>query len=374
MSKTMTRKRKKEKSKANQPVPSGKPRRIREKASSSESDVSSPAPGTLGYLFYSLPQELRDKIFAWLLVRPAKWDREHKASCPLLAKPLTAGTLQPYMGYVEEEEECATLYLSTAEWRKRDPPIYVDPRRSRWAPPQLNPYLCTYCYDCTFRQPYIFKYSLPCPCARYDHLQTLLVCRRWYEEAGRVFYTQNWFSFSHVEECALFLKNVSPRWKPFITKVSLLHFAIGDVALEVEEEFTELEIATRGKGSLAEVWRLLRSLPALTQLELDAIFLTRLDCVQVFRGPAFKNLSQVHFTQSDPAAADALTRRFIWPRRALRWSDENNKFAAITARQIKGDRDGWVKGAKQAQADAEAVKEEKTAYQNRIVRRRMHLF
>ncbi|KAK6062781.1 hypothetical protein SCUP515_13029 [Seiridium cupressi] len=46
-----------------------------------DTEISS-GPPTLAQRFYALPQELQDEIFAWLLVRPVKWDREHRADCP----------------------------------------------------------------------------------------------------------------------------------------------------------------------------------------------------------------------------------------------------------------------------------------------------
>ncbi|KAI0839409.1 hypothetical protein F5Y06DRAFT_295434 [Hypoxylon sp. FL0890] len=339
------------------------------KISTSQPD-DSPAPGTLGYRFYSLPPELRNEIFAWLLVRPPKWDREHNASCPLRTTTPEYSSLQPYLP-VEGEVVCCDAYMSSTAWRHRDEqrdPIYVDPWRSQWAPPQRNPYLCTFCYNEKHRErPYLTTVTLPCLCARRENLQILLVCRRWYEEAGQVFYTRNQFCFAQVYECSQFLKALPPRWKPFITKISLLHFDYDASQQTAEDELLDLVIPARGADGLAELWRMLSKLPALSHLELDAIFLTRLDCVKIFRGPSLKNLRLLHVRQSDPSEVTDRTRQFIWPRRALRWADGNNDFAAAIARIIKGERYGWIKGDKRDQADAMAVEQEFEMYWGRII-------
>lgn len=164
---------------------------------------NNPPPGTLGYYFYSCPQEIRDQIFAFVLVRPPKWDIKHKQSCDLW-KNIPAGCFsQPYT-LPEAIGTCAHNYVTTASWRRRNGeelPIYVDPWRSIWAPPRTNPYLCTQCWDSQHRLlPTPVTHSLPCLCARRGHSQTLLVCKRWYEEAGRVFYARNVLSFSHISE------------------------------------------------------------------------------------------------------------------------------------------------------------------------------
>ncbi|KAI1212074.1 uncharacterized protein F4807DRAFT_458275 [Annulohypoxylon truncatum] len=324
------------------------------------------APGTLGSYFYSFPQEIRDDIFACLLVRPPRWDVEHRQSCELRKKN-PEYPLQPYL-CPEDDGTCANAYQTLATWRHRILPTTVDPFRSVWAPPQTNPYLCTYCWDWRYRpRPFPITYSLPCLCARREHLQTLLVCRRWYEEAGRVFYSRNTFSFTNVPEGINFFDNLNPRWKPFLTKICLLNFLGGCEQQGPLDEFKDIRIPTRGKNGLAKLWRQLRSLPFLSELELDAIFLTRLECVEVFRGPPLKNLRQLKFTQSDPNAPDDEAHRFVWPRRALRWTNDDN-FSACITKWIMGSRYGWVKGLKHIISDSNTrgVRKQRSLYTNRI--------
>ncbi|KAI0105401.1 hypothetical protein F4776DRAFT_675916 [Hypoxylon sp. NC0597] len=158
-----------------------------------------------------------------------------------------------------------------------------------------------------------------------------------------------------------------PLWKSTISEISLLHFGADSEQLGAEEELTDLIIPTRKQNGLAELWRLLGSLPALRYLELDMILLTRLDCVKVFRGPALRNV-EVHFTQSDPCEVLDDMRDHIWPRRALRFGRESDKFSTEIAEWIEGERYGSTKkdSFKRALADAKAVEKQKEVYRKGI--------
>ncbi|KAI6080275.1 hypothetical protein F4821DRAFT_251880 [Hypoxylon rubiginosum] len=330
---------------------------------SDESRTIQVAPPTLGNRFHALLPELRDEIFAWLLVRPVKWDAEHTPTCLLRITPDPYQNIHPRLD--TRQATCALLYESyeTARWRRRRKPIFVDPWRSQWAPAQGNPFLCTICYDREYRlEPFPRVVSLPCLCARRQNLDTLLVCRRWYEEAGRVFYTRNTFAFGSAQECVDFLANLSPRWQPFVSKASLLALAPRGVYPETAaEECEKVETPTR---SLEEAWSLLGQLPGLSELELDAILLTRLDCVRVLRKPALKSLGRISFTQAVPQQPRHVSRMLVWPRRGIRKTVEDSDFARRVARAIRGQRLEWVE--EKEQGDDKAVTEEKERYCTRI--------
>ncbi|KAI5860999.1 hypothetical protein GGS23DRAFT_204367 [Durotheca rogersii] len=307
-----------------------------------------PPPGTLGHRFYSLPQELRNEIFAQLLVRPVKWNIKHRPDCPLSTVPL-----EGYLSQMGSRPQislgvCASQFHETTLWRHCTDPITVDPWRSRWAPEQQNPYVCTACYDYRHRpRPFPTESRLPCLCARRDHLETLLVCRRWYAEAGAVFYTRNTFAFGNMRECSQFLTFLSPRWKALISKVSLLVFTPLPKPAELVpktamDEPIYLDIPCEGKNSLGQAWQLLRDLPALSELELDAILLTREHYVEIFRRFVFPNLRRINFVQSDPHQVTKTSRDFVWPRFGARMVIEDSRVAQCVARHIRGLEYVWA--------------------------------
>ncbi|KAI1744766.1 hypothetical protein F4680DRAFT_468631 [Xylaria scruposa] len=334
-----------------------------------ENSLDSSSPSTLGTLFANLPAELRAEIFAWLLVRPVKWSAEHEAECPLRNPELTTSPfedIRPYM--FSSRETCPLAYcgLPASRWRSRKKPVFVDPWRSQWAPTITNEFLCSPCWDARFRSHRAPRIdSLPCLCARKrrDGLAALLVCRQWYEEGARVLYTRNTFSFATPGECTEFFTNLNPRWSALVSKVSLLTLA--PVREDHESAGEELETAPIDAKELRKAWTLLRKLPALSELELDSLFLTRPSCVRVFRWKPLKNLRKLEFTQSVPMILAEAPRDFVWPRRALREVIEGNEFSIDVARGIKGLRYGWVKGADRG--DREAIVNEQRRYGARFM-------
>ncbi|KAI0854620.1 hypothetical protein F4860DRAFT_520673 [Xylaria cubensis] len=332
--------------------------------SSLENSLDSPSSSTLGTLFANLPAELRAEIFAWLLVRPVKWSAEHEAECPLRNPELTSSPfedIRPCM--IPSRETCPLAYygVPASRWRNRKKPVFMDPWRSQWAPTITNEFLCSVCWDARFRSHRAPRIdSLPCLCARKrrDGLATLLVCREWYEEGARVLYSRNTFAFATPGECAEFFTNLNPRWSALVSKVSLL--TLVPVREDLESAGEELETASIDAKELRKAWSLLRKLPALNELELDSLFLTRPGCVRVFRWKPLKNLRKIEFTQSVPMLLTEAPRNFVWPRRALREVIEGNEFSMDVARGIKGLRYGWVKGADRG--DREAIVNEQIRY------------
>ncbi|KAI0449844.1 hypothetical protein F5B21DRAFT_29154 [Xylaria acuta] len=336
--------------------------------SSQETSTDSFSPPTLGIRFANLPAELRAEILAWLLVRPVKWSAEHEADCPLRSPELTSSPfedIRPRMFLSRETCPLAFCGIPASRWRSRTRPIFSDPWRSEWAPAITNEFLCSTCWDARFRShPAPRIDSLPCLCARKrrDGLAALLVCKKWYEEGARVLYTRNTFAFATPGECAAFFAELNPRWSALVSKVSLLTLA--PVREDHESTGEELEAAALDAKELREAWAMMRKLPALSELELDSLFLTRPGCVRVFRWKALRNLRKVEFTQSVPMILDGAPRDFVWPRRALREVIEGNDFSVDVARGIKGLRYGWVKG--QHRGDREAVVKEQMRYRARF--------
>ncbi|TRX96414.1 hypothetical protein FHL15_002686 [Xylaria flabelliformis] len=321
--------------------------------SSLENSLDPPSSSTLGTLFANLPAELRAEIFAWLLVRPVKWSAEHEAECPLRNPELTSSPfedIRPCM--IPSQETCPLAYrgLPASRWRSRKKPVFMDPWRSQWAPTITNEFLCSSCWDARFRSHRAPRIdSLPCLCARKrrDGLAALLVL-----------YSRNTFAFATPGECTEFFTNLNPRWSALVSKVSLL--TLVPVREDLESAGEELETASIDAKELRKAWSLLRKLPALSELELDSLFLTRLGCVRVFRWKPLKNLRKIEFTQSVPMLLTEAPRNFVWPRRALREVIEGNEFSIDVARGIKGLRYGWVKGADRG--DREAVVSEQIRY------------
>ncbi|KAK9770594.1 putative F-box domain-containing protein [Seiridium cardinale] len=316
-----------------------------------DTEISS-GPPTLAQRFHALPQELQDEIFAWLLVRQVMWDREHRADCPRRSSVSPYQDVRPW--YDPFQHTCVSSFLSASAWRHNATPIWVDPWRSQWAPTPLNPYLCTICYDHRHRPrpfPVTSSQSLPCLCARRDNLHTFLVCKRWYQEAGRVFYSRNTFAFGYAEECCAFLVNLPEKWKPYITKISILTLPQPGVNTETAwEDLKNTMISVDGESGLYETWRQLRKLPALSHLELDALMLTRPDVVRVLRQPALKNLRSIKIAQALPTDPKDY-QQYIWSRLAKREDVDDSDFVTDIARAIIGNRYRWIRWTKNTYAN-----------------------
>lgn len=301
---------------------------------------------TLGDRFHSLAGELRAEIFAWLLVRPVKWDVKHKPLCEKRKCPNPYFNIDPWAWH-EEGVVCATTY-TTDEWRCRPDGqgsvADVHPWRSQWAPEQRNPYICDRCYDDRYRcRPSPRAANLPCLCARRENLQTLLVCRQWYEEAGHVFYTRNTFGFTRPHECAAFLTNMSPRWRGFVTKISfLVECRDGFAPTTADEELAEMRSCLRPDSELEAMWGRLLALPALSELELDSILLTGLNWASILTALRFRNVRRVTFARGNPGSMmDPESKAYVWPRLANRRIVGDSKFVVNTARRLKGSHKCW---------------------------------
>jgi hypothetical protein len=251
----------------------------------------------LGTRFHTLPPELRAHIFSFLLVRPVKWDLRHLEDCERSAAKTVSGYTRPSHHSLADSDNiyiCAECGPDTHErnWRHaftRGFEVYVSPWRSKWAPAQTNPYLCTNCYDDRWRaRPFPQPTNLLCLCARRRNLETRLVCRQWNEEAGLVFFSENTFAFDDCVSVESFFSSIPRQWKTLITKLSLLL------------PFWEDDSDSTDVASLARSLRILDELACLQHLELDAKLLNEELTASVLLNFNIASLSSVRFVIQCP--------------------------------------------------------------------------
>ena len=166
-----------------------------------------------------------------------------------------------------------------------------------------------------------------------------------------MFYARNTFAFEDGSTFTAFFQNLDPRWRNRITRVSLMAYypSIWEPNASAEDEDYEWE----GGKRLAKVWSLLRRLPSLSYLELDATFLTRMSEVRAMLKLGMRNLRQVCFTLRNPLSSYSTLKGNPCVR------PEYHKpillvggLAEEVARAIKGQRRRWMKrsGALREQA------------------------
>lgn len=295
--------------------------------------------------FYALPAELRERVFAILLVQPTKWDIPHLRTCPLRTTADQRITFRPRLDVLRNCcAECSLQHFSRSlprHWPIY--PIWEDPWRSQWAPEQLNPYLCTKCYDEKHRpdRPVVHPEALPCLCARRRNLQILLVCKRWYEEASRVFWRRNTFAFEDARSFLDFLGHIRPETALEIRHISLMawlpdaHAAHDSTADPGDWDPTPYR----------KVWSALRRLASLSTLELDSLFLTRIESLRAIRKLGMRQLRKCTFAQRLPDAFFTRPEPYLFPGLARRHI-VCRTLAEEVAREIKGERRRWAKGGK----------------------------
>ncbi|KXT00687.1 hypothetical protein AC578_8254 [Pseudocercospora eumusae] len=300
---------------------------------------------TLGDRFNVLPAELRAHIFSFLLARPVKWDVEHQPKCP---RRQSDYDITPTM---RSSNQCS-VDASMVEWRKGNCDIFQSPWRSQWAAEQQNPYVCSVCYDHRLRgRPTPTPRTLPCLCARRQELQLLLVCKKWYQEAGTVLYTQNTWAFEDDTTFTSFIPSLNPDWRTTISKVSLMSWVKGTELYPTSAstlfmschglpyDTTWEEFLQRPEYTGPGIWALLRTLPALSHLELDALFLTSARTVKLMLKLGLRNLKQVKFVRrvEDVDNVWKSGTPTVWPAFAGRELIVGG-FAEEVARAIKGQR------------------------------------
>jgi hypothetical protein len=251
----------------------------------------------LGSQFHALPPELRAHIFSFLLVRPVKWDLRHLEGCERSAANTVSGYTRPSHHSLSDSDNiyiCAECGPSTHErnWRHaftRGFVVYVSPWRSKWAPEQTNPFLCTNCYEDRWRaRPFPQLTNLPCLCARRKNLETRLVCRQWNEEASLVFFSDNTFAFDDCDSMEIFFSAIPRQWKTAITKVSLLL------------PFWEDDSDSTDVALLAKSLFILDELTWLQYLELDAKLLNQELAASALLNCNISSLQRVRFVIQCP--------------------------------------------------------------------------
>ncbi|KAK0252489.1 hypothetical protein B0A54_05747 [Friedmanniomyces endolithicus] len=309
--------------------------------------------------FHALPSELRTHIFSLLLIRPAKWDITHGPSCELRTWNADIPLHLRYGGIPFNCQSCNPDQASDHRWTLKggwETSAFVSPWRSKYAPPQLNPYICTGCYDEKWRtcpQPR----DRPCLCARRSDLDVLLVCWRWHEEAGEAFYRGNTFCFEDASALAGFVANTRPKWCRAVTRVSLMAWS-DEPDLSDREDY-DWEMLETLKPSTISLLR--QALPNLAYIELDARWLANVKSVRaLLRVGLMQRRVAIHF------ALPARKRRAIfgpegdaqypWPRLANRILQRGG-FPEEVARAMKGERRAWMKagGKKSGRSAVEAA-------------------
>lgn len=264
----------------------------------------------LGIRSHALPPELRAHVFSFLLVRPVKWDLLHLETCERSSSKTTSDYTRPsHHSLVDPDNSyiCASCGPDTHErnWRhafERGFKVYISPWRSKWAPAQDNPYICTNCYNDRWRErPFPEPTNLPCLCARRKNLETRLVCRQWNKEASSVLFSGNTFAFDDCVSMEHFFSALSRRWKTLITKVSLL------LPLWRNDDSIDL---------LACSLCVLDKLNWLQYLELDAKLLNNETTVSALLSCSIPSLHKVRFVAQRPYK-DVLWRKlnpptYIW--------------------------------------------------------------
>lgn len=337
----------------------------------SESTIRPSSTLTLGDHFHSLPMELRLHIFSFLVVQPVKWNLQHKESCAY-TKSSAADIVPRIIGYdpsqyhwyrkVTSTDTCVRcmegqIHRQFPPWRREISSLVVwkNPWRSDWAPKIRNEFVCSDCWDANLRtdsHPHVMEAFragvMKCLCARREHLQVRLVCKRWSEEAGRVFYSKNTFAFENTRTFVAFANNLNSHWRALISKISIMayHSEPQRDSRSTEAQLNRLLGAPEHHKTISALWGPLRSFSALSSLQLDATFLARVDCIQSMLRLGLRNLRQVRFNIRNRPGVYVQVKsggsKYIYPEyvqsRVL-----VGGLAEVVSRAIKGQRSAWLK-------------------------------
>lgn len=224
--------------------------------------------------------------------------------------------------------------------------------------------MCSECWDEHFRPP---THPRPrstecCICTRRSGLETLLVCRRWYLEAGHVFYSRNTFAF---EDCAIFvdfIHSLPSLWMRSVSRVSILLAALNQNEHGTNSVRQDVfENHWNGRKHRAHVWSHLRRLPSLSYLELDAAFLARSAEVRSMLRLGLRGVRRVSFVQRNHHSTYSVhgVNASDWPEfdKPMLLVDG---LAGEVARAIKGQRPRWLKrcGAVETATERESQEQE----------------
>ncbi|GAB7344092.1 hypothetical protein MBLNU457_1998t1 [Dothideomycetes sp. NU457] len=239
--------------------------------------------------FFALPGEIRNCIYRHLLVRPNKFDMYHDTMhCLRLDTALDqqgpAPTLMDLPNAIDGiSDNCAScnggLHFFPYVGRHDAPDFvpFVSPARSKWAPPQQNPFLCDKCYKNAVRPgTHPPMDLLPCLCTRRQNLELLLVNKEINREASAVFWDENTFAFESAEALVRFLKNISSETRDRVKHISFIPFQ--------GNEGYDLDVYLAPPKSISRCWPLLKACRGLATLELSIDFLRTKKHVLDMRG------------------------------------------------------------------------------------------
>ncbi|KAK4900419.1 hypothetical protein LTR27_002645 [Elasticomyces elasticus] len=293
---------------------------------------------TLADRFHALPTELRAQIFSILLVTPSKWDALHQHSCPLRASPPSiVPTIDSSPDFcVWCKSGGGWTWSGDHRWTLNHPSTWLSPWRSKWSEEIRNPWLCSECWvEKGWGHGPGVNGNLPCLCARRQNLKVLLACRRWYDEAGGVFYRGNTFCF---EDCGVFTRfweSLDGRWKGCVTRVSILDAQGPD----------EDDVRPNDYRRHAEVLGSLRqSLCNLTEIELDARILGDMKMVRMLLRCGLRNKPCIRFMLKgfeDPNRS-RIGNDLVWPSLAKRVLLRGGLPEEV-ARAMRGEKRAWMK-------------------------------
>ena len=160
-----------------------------------------------------------------------------------------------------------------------------------------------------------------------------MVCRKWYEEAGAVFYARNTFAFESAAVLKGFMTCLPQHWRQKITRVSIMAYHPQDPSGPNEESS-----GWESTRKLIPIFSLLHTLPRLSYLEADAHFLSRAKIAHRLLKLSLRNVRRVCFVMHNVWPLNrAKHSEWIWPEyhcsRLL-----VGGFAEEVARAIKGQK------------------------------------
>lgn len=273
----------------------------------------------------------------------------------------TPATITPYgLPYSNPTNRLICASCTPTAWPTENPGerIFVSPARSRWAPRQTNELLCDKCYAenirPSFKQHFPSLDTVPCLCTRHESLHVLLdYGRKFYKEAAPIFWSENWFAFENVNLLIGFLSSVRPVVRSWIRRVSVFS-RFEPLCFDDYDEDKELKTEP-SRELLKSCWKELRQCDGLTELELDASFLSSLDSLLSLRN--VRVAYRVSFMHWSPPLDDELTKKrvravddtkLVWKFFARRKPVVNDALADTMALIMTGRKPRTAKFAKKA--------------------------
>ena len=159
--------------------------------------------------------------------------------------------------------------------------------------------------------------SLRCLCGRRDNLAILLASKRFWNDAAPIFWTENWFAFEDPSLLTGFLTVIRPQVRSWLRRISFMPIHAYDHN-EHPVIFPQWrDPIWNGWDNIKSCWNLLRQCEGLTELELDAVFLTRKEWAQAIRLIRVKR-KVAFFRHLDSEYLPRKSTNFVWGSHARR--------------------------------------------------------